>query len=156
MQKIKAQPAVRDATRGSINARDFLGAALNKPASQSKALLLRLNKNQKPSEEEAAAAPANNNTATAWPHGRTCALFLSRVRRLDTTTDTGNSENRTIATTNTKQCYCPSKLKCHNRQRTTQWCQSARHNYCKRSCRSNRRSIQSTCARKTCRASQSS
>jgi len=44
MQRIKEQPAVKDVSRGSISARDYLGAALNKLSSQCKALMHRMSR----------------------------------------------------------------------------------------------------------------
>jgi len=41
VRRLKAEPAVKDVAKGTINARDYISAALNKLASQRKALLLR-------------------------------------------------------------------------------------------------------------------
>ena len=58
MRRIKAEPAVKDVEKGSINAREYIGAALKKLASQCKALLLRVKRGN---------APA---ASTECPHGK--------------------------------------------------------------------------------------
>jgi len=58
MRRTQAEPAVKDVSKGTINARDYVGAALNKLASQCKALMLRLKRGSAP------------DVATQCPHSK--------------------------------------------------------------------------------------
>jgi hypothetical protein len=69
MQRIKAQPAVKDVSRGSINARDYIGAALNKLSSQCKALLLRITRGTSELHTD------TTDASGRCPHGSTCPIM---------------------------------------------------------------------------------
>ena len=85
MRRIKAEPEVKDVAKGSINARDYIGAALNKLASQCKALLLRVKRGN---------APA---ASTECPHGK-IELFCP-----DCTRDNEAESNGSNPTQNSSQ-----------------------------------------------------
>ena len=69
MQRIKAQPAAKDVSRGSINARDYIGAALNKLSSQCKALLLRITRGTSELHTD------TTDASGRCPHGSTCPIM---------------------------------------------------------------------------------
>ena len=102
MQRIKTQAAVKDVSRGSLNARDYIGSALNKLASQCKALILRIGRSTDTTQVPSA------RTTDRCVHGSTCPIMCPDCNHLrsgkgpmdscgDSADSNGDYESRAIA-----------------------------------------------------------